>query len=65
MSENPSSKEKSTCITQSYYARNTKARQEYQIQYNQVRRATRRKLGKAALEILRKQKRDEIEGNLP
>ncbi|KAK7682015.1 hypothetical protein QCA50_014979 [Cerrena zonata] len=48
-----------------YYARNVVARREYQLQYNRVRRATRRKLSKADLAALRENKLQEVEGTRP
>ncbi|KAK7684486.1 hypothetical protein QCA50_005664 [Cerrena zonata] len=48
-----------------YYARNTAARRKYQVQYNQVQRLTRRKVGKVNLAALRETKWQELKGTRP
>lgn len=44
---------------------NLEARRQYQVKYNRVKRATRRKLSKAGLDALRDRKRREVDGDLP
>ncbi|KAK7685837.1 hypothetical protein QCA50_011183 [Cerrena zonata] len=51
--------------SESYYAKNTEARRQYQNRYNKIRRLTRRKLSKHELEALRQRKADELDGVLP
>ena len=46
-------------------SRNAEARREYQIQYNKIRRVTRRKVGKKELLKMRENKREELEGKVP
>ncbi|KAK7683802.1 hypothetical protein QCA50_013178 [Cerrena zonata] len=47
-----------------YYTRNSEARREYQVRYNRVKRATRRKLSKGDLEALKEKIRHEVNGTI-
>lgn len=47
------------------YRRNVEARRQYQVNYNQVKRVTRRKLAKSDLHKLQERKRQELCGAIP